>query len=211
MILKSMQLCCIALFSLMTTALFAQQDFSASMVRMEKGKAGTPSKMYITKGKMRLEGQGEKGRSGVMIMNFATRTTDILMPEQKMYMEMASGTGPAAQRAGAFFRPSDVENACADWQRLATKPGGTCQKVGNETVNGRNTVKYEGTSADGDVRHVWIDPKLTFPIKWEGKNGAGELQDIQEGAQPAGLFEIPSDYQKFDMGGMGMPSMPPNH
>lgn len=203
--------CFVALFSLMTTALFAQQDFSATMVNTEKGKASAPAKMFVTKGKMRFEGQGERGRSGTMIMNFATRTTTILMPEQKMYMEMASGTGPAAQRTGAFFHPSDAENACGDWQRLATKPGGTCRKVGNETVNGRNTVKYESTSAEGEVRHVWIDPQLTFPIKWEGKNGGGELQNIQEGTQPAGLFEIPSDFQKFDMGGMTMPSMPPNH
>jgi hypothetical protein len=29
-----------------------------------------------------------------------------------------------------------------------------------------------------------------------------ELRNIKEGPQPASLFEIPSDYTKFDMGSM---------
>jgi hypothetical protein len=49
---------------------------------------------------------------------------------------------------------------------------------------------------------MWLDPKLRFPVKWEGKNSSGELRNIQEGSQPASLFEIPSGYTKFDMGAM---------
>jgi len=49
---------------------------------------------------------------------------------------------------------------------------------------------------------MWLDPKLRFPVKWEGKNGSGELRNIQEGSQPSSLFEIPSGYTKFDMGAM---------
>jgi len=39
-------------------------------------------------------------------------------------------------------------------------------------------------------------------VKWQGKNDGGELHDIQEGSQPASLFEIPAGYTKMDMGSM---------
>jgi len=69
-------------------------------------------------------------------------------------------------------------------------------------VNGRSTVKYEATNSSGDVSHFWLDPKLRFPVKWEGKSNSGELRNIQEGAQPASLFEIPTGFTKMDIGSM---------
>jgi hypothetical protein len=196
-------------FLLLTGALFAQQDFSADLVNNSEKATSGPAKIYASKDKMRFEGQGQEGHNGTLIFNFAAQTTDILIPERKMYIESTTGHGPGAQRSFNFFRAADAENACNEWQKMTTKPGGTCHKVGPEVVNGRSTVKYQGTSADGDVGYVWIDPKLRFPVKWQGKNGGGELRNIQEGAQPASLFEIPADYQKMDMGRMGMPGATP--
>jgi hypothetical protein len=184
-----------------SSAVFAQQDFSADIVTThEMGKpASTTGKMYVTKDKLRFEMQGQNGHSGIMIINFAARTTDVLMPERKMYVEMNAGQGPGAERTWAFFRPADVSNACPDWQKLATQKGGECHKLGNETVNGRSAVKYEGKSADGDTGVIWLDPKIAFPLKWQGKDSEGELQNIKEGSQPSSLFEIPPDYQKMEM------------
>ena len=70
-------------------------------------------------------------------------------------------------------------------------------------MNGRDTVKYEGTNSSGEKSTAWIDSKVRFPIKWEGQNGTGEFRNIKEGPQPSSLFEVPSDYTKFDMGNMG--------
>ena len=199
---------CLIVFSLVTTGVFAQEDFSANVVTQKDGKSTTtPTKIYITKDKMRFESSQPNGHSGAMIVNFSNQTSDVLMPEQKMYMEFAQGQGPGVQRTQGLFRVGDVEDACGQWQKIVAKPGGTCRKVGSETVNGRSTIKYQGTSASGEVSNVWLDPKLRFPVKWEGKNGGGELQDIKEGSQPASLFEIPADYQKMQMPA-GMPNMP---
>ena len=76
--------------------------------------------------------------------------------------------------------------------------------MGHDTVNGRNTVKYEGTNSKGDSGYFWIDPQLRFPVKWQDNkdNNGGELRNIQEGTQPASLFQVPAGYTKFDMGGM---------
>ena len=195
---------CFLAFMLAAGFALAQTEFSAEIVDLQKSGTPTVSKVYFTKDKMRAESQGSSPRGGgAVIMNFATQTSTVLMTQEHMYMEMpAQAQSQRTSYASAFFQAGDVENACGDWQKIGRNQGATCHKVGNETVSGRNTVKYETTSASGDVGHFWLDPKLRFPVKWEGKNSSGELRNIQEGKQPASLFEIPAGFTKMDMGGM---------
>jgi hypothetical protein len=49
---------------------------------------------------------------------------------------------------------------------------------------------------------VWVDTKLHCVVKTDGAEGSIEPQNIQEGPQPASLFEVPAGYTKFDMGMM---------
>jgi len=183
------------------TFALAQAEFSAEIVDNQKGDAAQ-AKIYFGKDKLRFESAKKDPRAGgAFIVNLATQTSTVLMDQQHMYMEMPAQM--ANQRMTYdFFRVGDVENACSEWLAQARNKGGTCHKVGNETVDGRSTVKYEGTNANGETGMVWIDPKLRFPVKWQGKNGGGELRNIQEGSQPASLFEVPAGYSKFDMGSM---------
>jgi len=39
-------------------------------------------------------------------------------------------------------------------------------------------------------------------IKTDHGSGSFELRNIQEGSQPASLFEVPVGYTKFDIGSM---------
>ena len=185
---------------LSTRFTIAQTEFSAEIF---DGKKSEPqAKVYFGKDKIRFESEKKDPRGvGAMIMNLATQSSTVVMDQQHMYMELPAQI--AAQRnTYHFFRTGDVDSACSDWLAQSWNKGGTCHKVGNDTVNGRSTVKYEGTNSRGEAGTMWLDPKLRFPVKWEGKNGGGELRNIQEGAQPASLFEIPSGYTKFDMGAM---------
>ncbi|HXY15751.1 MAG TPA: hypothetical protein VEI26_14730 [Terriglobales bacterium] len=189
-------------FALATVAAFAQQDFSADMVDTSPGKQGvTKAKVYATKDKMRFEyPEAQGGRGAAVITNFSTHTSSALMPDRKMYMEFSQGQTPGSQQwSRELFRLSDAGNACDEWLKMQWNRGGTCKNLGSDTVNGRSAIKYEGTRANGDTGYVWVDKKIGFPIKWQGKNGQGELQNIKEGSQPASLFDIPSDYQKFQM------------
>lgn len=185
--------------------LLAQTEFSADIVNLERAN-NNEAKIYFGKDKFRVEQTRADSRAGgEVIFNMTTQTTTVLMDQQHMYMEMPASSQMASRRnAYEFFRSGDVEDACADWLAQQYNKGGTCHKVGHETVNGRNTVKYEGTNAKGETGTIWLDAKLRFPVKWQGKNGGGELRNIQEGSQPASLFEVPADYKKFDMGGMMM-------
>jgi hypothetical protein len=195
-----------ALGGMFFTASFAlaQTEFSADIVDLEKPGTPTTAKIYFAKDKMRIEPAASGPRSGgAVIVNFATQTSMVLMPQQHMYMEMpAQSQNQRMSYTNAFFRAGDVENACGDWQKIEHAEGGSCHKVGNETVNGRTTVEYEATKASGDVNHFWLDPKLRFPVKWQGKNSSGELRNIQEGTQPASLFEPPVGFTKMQMPGM---------
>lgn len=203
MIQSVRRMCCVLSVTLAASLAFAQAEFSADIVDLHKSGAPTLAKIYFAKDKMRIEAQKSGAQSGAIVVNFATQTSTILMDQQHMYMEIASKTQGQEMGYGAsFFRTGDVENACGDWQKTTQTQGGTCRKVGNDLVSGRNTVKYETTSASGELGHFWLDPALRFPVKWQGKSSEGELRNIHEGAQPASLFEVPTGYTKMDMGGM---------
>jgi hypothetical protein len=180
-------------------AAVAQTEFSADIVNTQKGDSPN-ARIYFAKDKIRFESAQKSGRpGGAYIINLTTQTSIVLMDQQRMYMEMPS---QMAQQQGAgytFFHTGDVDAACSDWAQSAANQGGTCHKIGSDTVNGRNTVKYEATNAHGDTGYFWIDPKLRFPVKWQGKNGSWELRNIQEGSQPASLFEVPAGYTKNSM------------
>jgi uncharacterized protein DUF4412 len=196
---------CLIALMLAASLVLAQTEFSAEVVDLQKPGTPTQAKMFFAKDKIRIEAQGTNPRGGgAVIVNYATQTSIVLMPQQHMYMEMpVQGQSQRMTYASAFFAVGDVENACGDWQKMGHQ-GATCHKVGSETVSGRNTVKYETTNASGDVSHFWLDPKLRFPVKWEGKNNSGELRNIQEGSLPANLFEVPAGFNKMEMPA-GMP------
>jgi hypothetical protein len=71
-----------------------------------------------------------------------------------------------------------------------------CEKVGSETINGRETVKYQNKGAvEPTAATVWIDRALKFVIRWEGGGKGAELRNIKEGQQAADLFSVPQDYK----------------
>ena len=194
--------CFIALLIVGSLAI-AQTEFSAEVVDSGAKAGRGPTKVYFGKNKMRfdaLDSSDPRG-GGSVIFDLGAESWVVLMEKQHMYMEMPAKM-MESRGMFAFFKSGDVDNACADWLKMEHNKGGTCHKAGSETVNGRNTVKYEGTNSTGEANTVWLDSKLRFPVKWQNKNNGGELRNIQEGSQPASLFDIPAGYTKMDMSGM---------
>jgi len=195
---------CFVTLLIAASVALAQTEFSADIIDNSSQKSNKgPTKVYFGKDKMRFDSAdtSDPRGGGSVIFDLNNQSWVVLMAKQHMYMEMPA---KMMENRGMFefFRSGDVDNACSDWLKLARNKGGTCHKAGSETVNGRSTVKYEGTNASGESSAVWLDSKLRFPVKWTGKNGGGEMQNIKEGSQPASLFEIPAGYNKFDMGNM---------
>jgi hypothetical protein len=180
------------------------QDFSADVVYAEKPAASftakapsadattaqhPPSRLYVSKDKMRLETRGFTGT--VLLVNGEERTTVALFPIKKAYQPLVSGPPQ-------YFRVTDPDNACPDWQKAVTSKI-ACQKVGPETVGGRETVKYQNKNvSDGAPTAVWIDKNLKLVLKWEDSDTGAELHNIKEGQQSADLFTVPSTYKLLE-------------
>ncbi len=94
----------------------------------------------------------------------------------------------------AYFQVADAENACPDWQKAVGKEI-TCEKVGNDIVDGRKAVEYRSPTPNGAANYVWVDTKLNYVIKWIADETDAELRNIAEGPQSADLFAIPQGYE----------------
>jgi hypothetical protein len=159
----------LALLLAMIPVVCQAQDFSADVVYTKvpaaqqsstaTGAAATApsSRIFVSKASMRLESRGMIDQ--VMLVDTADHTTVVLYPGQKTYRKIGS-------RPSQYFRAADVENACADWQEAAGKQL-KCEKVGEEVVDGRKTIKYKSPLADGSAEYVWMDSKLNYVIKWD--------------------------------------------
>ena len=182
------------------------QDFSADVVT-QRADREQMKKVYATKDKARFEFQEANPQMGASAILFddAKHTYTIVMSERRMYMDApAPMVKPIMTH---FWRVGDPNDACPEWKKTAEEAGiaknwGSCTKIGADTLNGRSTVKYEGVSNKGDKSHIWVDSKLHCVVKMEEGSNNFELRNIQEGSQPASLFEIPAGYTKFDMGSM---------
>jgi hypothetical protein len=196
----------LALFALLANSMFAQ-DFSADFVSTRTGGVENGGKLYVSNDKVRFESsrQAAQGGKPVIILDLSKHLTTMLLPSRHMFVTYPQGLGVSVP----VWRLSDPANACAEWEAYAKQMKmeskvKSCRKSGNETLDGRSAVKYEITSTDEAVSHVWVDPKLHTMLKHQSPSGDVELKNIKQGSQPAALFEIPAGYQK--MAGPGMPS-----
>jgi len=175
----------------------------------ENGPHEMTGKIFVGSGHMRLD-MASGGHQSATITDFATKTTDMLVIEQKMYTER---TAEQMARPGARaklsdgLKPYDPEHPCA------SQPTVTCKKIGVETVSGRTCDHWEVTDKDGKVTNVWIDQKLHFPVKLASADSTILLSNITEGEPNVNLFRVPSDFQRMDVRGKtpGPVSSTPKH
>jgi hypothetical protein len=174
-------------------------DMEITSVNGQSGSRDMSGKVYVTREHMRMEvGAGGPTPGVVSITNFKTKTADMIMPAQQMYMEFSSdqATGRRPGPTPAIRPILDPNNPCAD------EPDMTCKNLGVEDVNGRACDHWRMTDKNGRVNEIWVDQKLHFPIKTITPGSSWQLTNIKEGEQDASLFEIPAGYRKMDMGQM---------
>ncbi len=204
--LRTQIMLCITVI-LLSSSLFAQlphltpfsADVQISSMQANPMNRDMSGKLYVDQQAMRMDTQSE-GPHGeaIIITTFATKITDILMPQQHMYMEHKAGENPMHRGPNtADVHPYDPKDPCA------SDPGTTCKNMGTETVNGRSADHWQITHKDGNISNVWIDNSLHFPIKTVSGGSTWQLTNIKEGPQDPSLFQIPAGYQKMEMPGMG--------
>ncbi len=175
-------LCLSALLVLLGFALVAEAiELSADMVTRE-GEQKQTGKLYVKGNKYRIE---TKSGSEYAIIRHDKNKSWIVMPEQKAYIEM-----PFDPKK----KPVIEEKQILDGNR---------KLLGDETINGHATKKYEVTAAGGapgESVYQWVATDINFPVKTMAVNGSWsvEYSNIRMSA-PDSLFEIPEAYEKIPM------------
>jgi hypothetical protein len=177
------------------------QQFSADLVRIELqgGVAASIGKLRVFDDKVRIEMRDFP--DGFFLIDGVSRAAYFARPGERVFMD-ARQSSPLTH----LFVPVDVGDPCLQWQAMAKLAGATdrndpwrCERVGEESVGGRGVVVYRAISSPGRELLGWIDPNLKFPLRIRMQEGASiTVENIQEGSQPARLFEIPSGFRKFD-------------
>ncbi|UCF71667.1 MAG: DUF4412 domain-containing protein [candidate division WOR-3 bacterium] len=161
-------------------------QFTADMgVKLHYEDAATTQKLYVGEGKYRLD-QEEDGQQVVVLVDQEAGMTRVLLPKEKIYMEMPS---------------DDMQSLMNDPFQAAkfTEEVGKKSKVGNEKVSGYACDVFV-IKRDGEViMRLWLSDQLGFPLKIviPGEGGRTmELKNIKEGEVGEEIFMIAAGFAK---------------
>lgn len=115
--------------------------------------------------------------------------------------EMAS---TAAGQSGKMTVWLDQERHMPVRQSLPDGSTMEMRLIGRETLNGRNTEKWEMTATrpggQSNVSYQWFDPELKVNIREERPGGfVSEFRNIKVGKHPADLFTVPAGYKEVNI------------
>jgi hypothetical protein len=177
------------------------QQFSADLVyRTVAGEAASAmGKINVSNRKVRIEPPDLP--IGFFIVRADVSAAYFVRPALKTFMDAKQSS-----KLTQLLVPVDPEDPCRQWQAMAQIAGAPhdaekwrCVRIGNDSVDGRTTTKYQAISPRKERYFGWIDPRLNFLIRFEAEDGtAVDVINIQEMLQHDSLFEIPADYRKFD-------------
>ena len=177
------------------------REFSADIAsRDAAGTAiGTGARLSAANGKVRIE--TPESPAGFFLIDSQAGNALFVRPAQRLYMDSKQST-PLTQ----IFVPVDPKDPCPQWRAAAIQAGATdaggqwrCERIHTANVGGRGTIEYRVTSPQGQPSRRWVDPDLGFPVKLQAADGTTvSLENIRIETQPAGLFAVPPDFQKFD-------------
>ena len=164
----------------------AAQEFSAETLAFDPAGKPLSGMLYVGHGKVRVDSP----EGTIVLMDLGAKTARVYDPRYKVYLERPDRMTSLMLAANDPCQKESDRKSAMD---------ATCRVVGQETVNGRTTNKTEVTMTSGgqtQTLHLWFDPKLHILVRY-AMNGKimSELRNIQEGPQPASLFEPPAGYR----------------
>jgi outer membrane lipoprotein-sorting protein len=174
-------------------------EYSAdNYVTAEDGKE-VKFKMYQAPEKQRMD--FEEGGKQSMIFRPDKKVSWVVMPQEKMYLEMSLEEGKAK---GPGAKSRDL-NDCSVTQKPSGKEvvNGVDATRSHVDVSCPDGAKYAGT--------VWMSKEgIMVKMDATAKDGSGtkgrirmELKNLKVGKLAPGTFEVPSGYRLMKMPGMG--------
>lgn len=172
----------------------AEVSYSADYT-METAEGAMSGKLNVAPGKERREDFTPDGETMISIRRDDLGKLWMLMPSERMYMEM--DLGAAADEESSVSRPEDFQTQLTE--------------EGQESVNGVMTTKSKVVMTDADGSKMggywWMSAdgilvKMDVIALTEGEKTRlkRELNNVVVGPQDAALFEIPKGYSPMMMG-----------
>jgi hypothetical protein len=190
----------LAVFLVCGVAPVQAQQFSADLVATVDGPAAAPAgTLRVFNGKVRIE--TPDFADGFFLADGGNHDAYFVQPARRVFMDARQSS-----RLPQLFVPVDPADPCQRWRTMAKLAGTAeagdpwqCERTNEEVIGGRRAVAYRATLPSGKHFTGWIDPDLKFPLRIEMEDGAMiTVSNIQEAPQPAGLFDIPAGFNKFD-------------
>lgn len=176
---------------------FSMKNYSADM-ETTTSKGTITSRVYVKDGKRRTE-MKSGGQASINIMRPDKKLVWMVMPANKMYMEISLDP-----------RKQDVASQLNDPNIKVDK-----EFLGNETIDGHPAKKYHITTViDGKKEksgYTWEATDLdNLPIKYQSEDQkiTTVWKNIQSGGVSDPLFEVPAGFKKMEMPNMGGMKMP---
>ena len=181
-------------------AIAQAQQFSANLVMVgHAGDAPAPTGWLSVSGnKVRLE--TPELADGFFLIDGEKPAAWFVRPAARMFMEARQSS-----RLTRMFVPVDPADPCRQWQAMAKLAGiaeqgdWRCERSGEETIGGRDTIHYRALSPSGQQLSGWIDAARKFPLRIETQDGAIiTAENIRDEPQSAESFEMPVGLRRFD-------------
>ncbi len=173
------------------------QQFSADLVKAQDNAAAVSAgRVRVLRDMVRLE--TPEIADGFFLIDAGKTTAYLVRPRARVFMD--------ARQSNSLTRTFvivDPEDPCRPWQAMARQAGvdenWRCERIGEEIIEGRNTIIYRAVSASGRQFSGWIDRERKFPLRIKAEDGTIiTAEHVQDEPLPAELFQIPPGFRKFD-------------
>jgi len=208
----------VASLAVLPAAAVAQSQFEGVItMRMTTGQ-GPMDMAYSVKGdRFRMDMTGMGGMAVYTIHDASTNTNTMVLPARKMYMETSGAQGmasPEGKGKAPTIKMTGKTETIAGLQcehMIVSSDDGVdydvCAAKGLGTYFiGGNPMGMRGGRGAPPAAEAWQHLGTnTFPLKVQRVGGdvSMEVTKIEKKSLDDDLFKVPSDFQKFDMGGMG--------
>jgi hypothetical protein len=214
--------------ALLAPAVVSAASFEGKVrFKIESGKEQPMEMAYALKnGLVRIELKSKEGAAPAMIMNPAKQEITMLMAEEKMYMiqpmpkpKDAPAKSPASE---VTLEKTGVTETIAGYvgekylmkSKDFTGEMWLTEQLGAFMGMGQPEGPFGGKKGAGQGWEAALAGKNMFPLRVVDTAGKGksafrmEVISVEKTSLPDSLFSAPSDWQKFDMGGMMRGLMP---
>ena len=153
----------------------------------------------VTRTSVARDGEMRRHESGKIVYLDVPEGNFVLLPAEKVYADLTDQSAISADQEGEVS-PEGLLHEDSE--------STSYQKLGSESIGGRNTNKYRivvnGSTAPNVSQSetmMWVDEALQMPIRSETKSADGtrvtmELSEIKLETDK-NVFTVPKDYQKL--------------